>query len=105
LALRLGKAEGAAPLVKIVASGRPVALTNDTIGAPASQRQMTVTAIITVTATDGRSLFSGARSATADFTVNAQSLASQQATDDAMARASHLLADTIRLEILAALLK
>ena len=104
LALRLGKASGDVPLVTVRASQRAVALTNDTLTLPNSQRQMTVTATITVTA-KGKSLFSGTRSATADFTTDAQSLANQQATDDAAARAAHLLADTIRLEILAALMK
>lgn len=105
LALRLGKADGDVPLVTIATSQRATSLTNDTVNAPSSQRQMIVTASISVTSADGRSLFSGSRSATADFTTAAQPLASQQATDDAAARAAHLLADTIRLEILAALMK
>ena len=105
LALRLGKADGEVPLVKISASQSAAGLTNDTITKPTSQLQMIVTANITVTAADGRSLFSGTRSATADYTTDAQSLANQQAADDAAARAAHLLADTIRLEILAALMK
>jgi hypothetical protein len=105
LSLRLGKAEGQVPLVRISASQRHVSLTNNIVTAAKTQRQVTVTAKLTVTAADGRVLFSGSRSQTADYTNDAQALANQQAADSAARQAATLLADTLRLEIIAALAK
>jgi LPS-assembly lipoprotein len=105
LALRLGKssAAGQVPRVIVAASQRASDLTAESVGAPNNQNQMTVTAKITVTDASGLVVFSGTRSQTADYTTDAQPLATQQAADDAARRAALLLADTIRLEALAAL--
>jgi hypothetical protein len=103
LALRLGKAEGAVPLVRISASSSSRALTSDIVASPLNQRQVTVSATLTVTAPDGTVLFSGTRSQTADLTHGAQVLANEQATATAERQAAELLADTLRLEIIAAL--
>ncbi len=105
LALRLGKAEGKVPVVRVSASSRSAALTSDVVASPLDQRQVTVTATLTVTAPDGRVLFSGVRSQTADLTHGAQVLANEQATDAAERQAALLLADTLRLQIMAALAK
>jgi hypothetical protein len=104
LALRLGKAEaGKAPEVQITATQASKALTAGNIVSPNRQRQMVVTARIRLIGTDGKVLFSGSRSAAADYTTNASQLANQQAETEAAERAAKALADTIRLTLIAAL--
>lgn len=103
LALRLGNSSGAVPVVKISASREASALTSNLVKAPNSPRQMKVTAKVTVTDISGDVIFSGIRSQTADYTTDAQALSNQQAADDAARRAALLLAQTIRLEVIAAL--
>ncbi len=104
LMLRLGKPNGGpAPTVSVSVYRGGRALNNDTIWAPNNQKQMVVTSNISVTAADGRPLFSGSRSATADYTTDSQTLANQQAAEEAAVRGAHLLAETIRLEVMAAL--
>jgi hypothetical protein len=66
---------------------------------------MTVTASITLVDADGKVLFSGSRSQSADYNSGPQVLANNQAANDAQTRAAHLLADTIRLSVLGALSK
>lgn len=105
LALRLGKSSGAVPVVSVRASSRSSALTSGKISSPFAQRQMTVTARFTVTAPDGTVLFSGTRAQSADYTTSAQASANEQASDSAAANAARLLADTIRLQVYAALQK
>jgi hypothetical protein len=105
LSLRLGKSSGDVPLVKVSASSSSVALTSDLVTSPLDQRQVTVTATVTVTAPDGTVIHSATRSQTADITHGAQVLANQQATDTGARQAALLLADTLRLEIIAALAK
>lgn len=106
LALKLGKGEGSVPTVAISASSGSAALTSDLIKSPTSQRrQMTVSARLTVTAADGTVLFSGSRSQTADYTTDPQALSNQQAAATAERQAAQLLADTLRLQIIAALAK
>jgi hypothetical protein len=105
LALRLGKAGGNVPLVRISARSGAANLTNNTIASPTTPKTMTVSATVTVTAPDGTVLFSGVRSQTADYTSDAQALSNQQASAAAERQAALLLADTLRLQILAALAK
>jgi hypothetical protein len=105
LALRLGKASGNVPLVRISARASAANLTSNTIASPTTPKMTTVTATLTVTAPDGAVLFSGVRSQTADFTSDAQALSNQQASAAAERQAALLLADTLRLQILAALAK
>ena len=105
LALRLGKSQGAVPLVKVSASSSATALNSDLIASPLDQRQVTVTATVTVTAPDGSVILSATRSQSADVTHGAQVLANQQANDSGERQAALLLADTLRLEIIAALAK
>ena len=105
LALRLGKSAGNVPLVKVSASSAPSALNSDLVVSPLDQRQVTVTATVTVTAPDGTVIHSATRSQTADVTHGAQVLANQQANDAGARQAALLLADTLRLEIIAALAK
>ncbi|MEP7240918.1 MAG: LPS assembly lipoprotein LptE [Devosia sp.] len=104
LALRLGKASGPAPTLDVDVTQASRDLTaNDTLTLPATQQQMVVTAKIRLTDLNGKTLFSGSRSASADYTANSQGFASREAADDAARRAAKSLADTIRLTILGAL--
>lgn len=104
LALKLGKSPGG-PLVTVTTSQAPRPLTSQTKVVANQPYQVVVTAVITVIAEDGRMLFSGTRSQSADYTQGPQVLANQQAAQNAAENAAHLLADTIRLAILGALAK
>ena len=101
LALKLGKSGGDVPVVTVSVSEGARSLGGTT--SPHSQNQMVVTAFITVVASDGEVLFSGSRSQSADYTTGAQVGANERAAQDASLRAARLLADTIRLQILATL--
>ena len=103
LALRIPRGGVGDPKLTVSASQSGASLTHDIASPPQSQKQMTVSATITLTDTDGKVLFSGRRSATADYTTDAQILANRAAAEDAAARAAHLLAETIRLTVLGAL--
>jgi hypothetical protein len=104
LALRLGKsARTDAPLVTVDVTQDSRALTSGTITSPNRQRQMVVTAAITLTTPTGETLFKGDRSAAADYTTNSQALANQAAETEAAERAARALAETIRLTLIAAL--
>jgi hypothetical protein len=104
LALRLGKSGGdGAPTVTISAWSGNDTLTNNTIPSPTTPRTVTVSASLTVTASDGTVLFSGVRSQTADLTHGWQTLANQQANATAERQAALLLSDTLRLQVLSVL--
>ena len=106
LALRLGNQAGkSAPEVSITVTERHADLTNNTVTAATTQKQVTVTAKLSVTNAKGKVIFSGSRSQTADYTTDAQALANQQAAYTAARQAALLLSDTLRLEIIAALSK
>ncbi|MEQ1900100.1 MAG: LPS assembly lipoprotein LptE [Devosia sp.] len=104
LALRLGKSDSAgAPLVAVVARQSTRTLTKGTAISPNEQRQMTVTADVTLTAPDGKVLFAGTRAASADYTTDPQALSNQAAETEAAERAAKALAETLRLTLIAAL--
>jgi hypothetical protein len=107
LALRLGKATPGAEAPKLYVALRLSSkyLTSNTVGAYDKPRRMTVTARITLIGADGKSLFRGFRSESADFTTSQQVLGTDQAAADAAERASHALADGIRLTVLGLLAK
>ncbi|MEO6013474.1 MAG: LPS assembly lipoprotein LptE [Devosia sp.] len=105
LSLRFRKGGEDAPLVRVSASAAARALTNNIVTRPGDHNQMVVTATVTVTDSDGASLLSVTRTASADYTTSAQSLANQQTDETVSLQAAHLVADTLRLEILAALSK
>ena len=106
LALKLGKAQGSAvPTVKVSAWRGSADLTRDTVSSPFSERVVTVSAALTITAPDGTVLFSGVRSQTADVRSGAQSLANEETSRAGDRQAALLLADTLRLQILATLSK
>jgi hypothetical protein len=107
LALRLGKAEagGSVPTVAVSAWVGQPGLTNNTVPSPTNAAEAIVTAQLTVTAPDGTVLFSGQRSQSADFTRGGQALTNRQAEDSASRQAALLLADTLRLQVIAAISK
>ncbi|HZY69098.1 MAG TPA: LPS assembly lipoprotein LptE [Devosia sp.] len=105
LSLRLGKGVGDVPLVTVSASTRTHELTEQPVSSPVRARQVIVSANISVTAPDGTALFSGTRSQSADYNTDSQALSNEAALDAAAQQAARLLADTIRLEVIAALAK
>ena len=105
LALRLPRGGAGDPKLTIDTGSSGSSLTNDLVTSAQSQKRMTVSAAITLTDADGNVLFSGSRSATADYTTDSQILSNRAAADDAVERAAHLLAESIRLTVLGALAK
>ena len=106
LALKLGKAEGGAtPTLYIAAYPGAAGLTSGVVVSPKSEAQATVTANIQLVASDGQVLFSGSRSQTADYTNGPQAFANEETFANATEQAAHLLADTIRLQVLAMLIE
>jgi hypothetical protein len=108
LALKLGKGgdgNDAIPTVTVQAWSGNDGLTNNTVSTPFNQRIVTVYAQLTVTAPDGAVLFSGQRSETSDLGHDWQTLANQQASDTAQKQAALLLANTLKLQVMAALSK
>ena len=105
LRLRFTKGGDDAPLVKVSASASGRSLTEGTISTPLSQNEAIVAATVTVTSVDGETLLSTTRTATADYTTSSQAFANQEAATDAQRRAAKLVADTLRLDIYAALSK
>ena len=103
LKLRFVKGGPDAPLVTISASPTSRALTQGTITTPATQNEAIVAATVTVTSADGDTLLSVTRTSTADYTTSPQAFANQEAPEEAQRRAAKLVADTLRLEIYAAL--
>jgi hypothetical protein len=105
LALRLPRGGAGNPRLVVSTGQYSRDLTHNLVTTAQSQKQMVVTASVTLTAPDGKVLFQGTRSATADYTTDPQIISTQAASADAAARAAHQLADTIRLAILGALAK
>jgi hypothetical protein len=110
LALKLGKSQSPeAATVYVSTSATRRQLTSQTIVNPRLQYQAVVTAVITVTSADGKVLFQGSRSTSADFTTGgtgvSQAFSNSAAFADASERGATALADTIRLEVLQALAK
>src|SRR5262249_46303521 len=88
LALKLGKATGNAPTLTITTTSFARDLTVESSAQaatmPALQKEMEVSADIKLTDVDGKVIFSGMRSATADYTINSQGLANDAAASDAI---------------------
>ena len=104
LALKLGKSAGG-PLVTVTTSQAARPLTSQITVVANQPYQVVVTGVVRVVGEDGRVLYSGTLSQSADYTQGPQVLANQQAAQNAAENAAHLLADTIRLAILGALAK
>ena len=106
LALHFTRAKGPnLPKLSVTAGAGGAQLTDTQNVVNTAQRPdvMTLTASITLVDADGKVLFSGSRSQSADYNSGPQVLANNQAAVDAQTRAAHLLADTIRLSVLGAL--
>jgi hypothetical protein len=106
LALKLGKSDSPdAPMVTVgVTAVLPVTDTT-TVTTTVAASQVTVTAIVSVVGADGKSLFQGSRSVVEDFVKGNQAFANQQAAKGAAERGARELSETIRLQVIAALLK
>lgn len=97
LKLRFARGGPDAPLVRVTAGqhGRSVPGVSEVV----------VTATLTVTDATGVKLAGVTRSAGAAYTSSSQAFANQEASEDAAGRAARQVADTLRLEVLAALSK
>ena len=106
LALKLGKSDAPdAPMVTVgVTAVLPVTDTT-TVTTTVAASQVTVNAIVSVVSADGKPLFQGSRSVVEDFVKGNQAFANQQAAKDAAERGARELSETIRLQVIAALLK
>ncbi len=104
LSLRLGHRAGG-PTLSVVTTTRIDSLTSDIVSSAQSQKQLILSAMITLKDVNGAVLFTGQRIASADFTTGLQISANKQAQEDAGERAAHSLADTIRLTVLGTLSK
>ena len=105
LILRLGSSSDPdAPLVTITAVEGSRGLTRTGTTKPSQQKELTVSATFSIVA-DGKIVAEGSRRAIASYATSGQVLADEAASKDAAERASHEVAETIRLSILAALAK
>lgn len=105
LKLRFLKGGDDAPMVTVSASAGGRGLTNNTTAPPTVQNEMIVSATVTIVNADGEVLGSATRTATADYTTSPQAFANQEAPEHAARQAAKLVADSLRLEIYAALNK
>lgn len=107
LKLRLGKADPgvAAPVLKVSTTQGAGFTTDDTVTSANSEKQISVTAKISLVDTTGATVFSASRTQTAEYTTGNSALANQRAAQKAAEDAALLLADTIRLSVLGALLR
>jgi hypothetical protein len=103
LRLRFANVAGAAPSLSVSTVVTSTALTSQVVTTAQVPYQVKVTAAVRLTDADGKPLYSGSLSQTADYNAGPQVLANNAALDDATKRAAHLLADTIRLTVLGAL--
>jgi LPS-assembly lipoprotein len=108
LALRLGASTSpSASLVNVsvATSGATEALSGSPN--PNTLRSLTVTAQMTVSPADGSATepITLTRSATAQYTTNAQALAAQEARNEAEERAARAVAESLRLAYLASLVR
>lgn len=102
--LRFGRtADARAPRLVVTARASDRELTSTSVVKPVTQKQVTVTASATLTAPDGKVVFSGSRTATAQYTAGPQVLAETEAEIEASERAAKEAAEGLRLAILGAL--
>jgi hypothetical protein len=102
--LRFGRTQDPdAPRLTVSTTSAGRALTTTSVTKPATQYQMTVHVTAVLTTPDGRTVFSGSRSATAQYVGVGQVLADTEATNEASERAAKEAAEGLRLAILGAL--
>jgi hypothetical protein len=100
LALRLGRNDAdSSPLIRIIVQSSNAALTRTNVAKPATSRQATVTVNYTLVV-DGRSVASGSRRASAQYTTSGQVMANDAALRDASERAAREAGELVRLAIL-----
>jgi LPS-assembly lipoprotein len=103
LMLRLGSSDDAdAPRLRVVAEASNRKLTRTGTTRPVTHHEATVEADYTVLL-DDEVVLSGSRRASASYTTSDQVLADDAALKDALERAAHEVAETIRLSILGSL--
>ncbi len=101
LLLRLGVSKAAAaPLVTITTSSETRGLTRSDVERPNEQREVVLSAHITITSAAGKVVFDTIRTAAAIYTTDGQALADSEALKGAQRQAATELADTVRLTIL-----
>lgn len=104
LTLKLGPAATEGPRVEVSLAERTADLTSDELtSVPRDANQVTVTARIAVYDADGKQVFAGTRSQSADYTTGASVLPNNEARRSAGEKAVRLLADSVRLTVLGAL--
>jgi hypothetical protein len=102
LFLRLGVSKAsAAPLVTVTTTTSKADLTKSDVVRPNDQKQVTVSAHITITSAIGKVVFDTIRTAAAPYTTDGQSLADAEALKSAERQAATELAETVRLTIIA----
>lgn len=103
--LRFGRSAdaAAAPRLEVTAKAGARGLTMTDVSKAATQYAATVTVTATLTAPDGRVVFTGSRTATAQYTTVGQVLTDTEARDEAEERAAKEAAEGLRLAILGAL--
>lgn len=101
LNLRLGVSRSsAAPLVEVTTSSTTSDLTKSDVLRPNEQRQLVLSAHITITSAAGKVVFDTVRTAATDYTTDGQGLADTEAKKNAERQAAAELAETVRLTIL-----
>lgn len=102
--LRFGRSDGEqAPRLEVTTATYARGLTMTGVSKPATQFATTVTVRAILTAPDGRVVFTGSRTATAQYATVGQVLADTEARDEAEERAAKEAAEALRLAILGAL--
>ena len=102
--LRFGRTDNPdAPQLTVSTTSAGRGLTTTSVTKPATQYQVTVTATAVVTTADGERVFSGSRSATAQYVSVGQVLADTEASNEAAERAAKEAAEGLRLAVLGAL--
>lgn len=105
LRLRLGPNSTSPDAVKvtIATSNSARLLTKSNVSRPSTAYEMVVAANVKIVAPDGKVLFSGQRTASANYQIVSQVLADTAAAQDATERAGRALAESVRLTIISVL--
>lgn len=102
--LRFGRSQNSdAPRLTVSTTSAERGLTTTSVVKPVKQYEVTVTVTAVVTSADGRTVFSGSRTAAAQYTGGIQVLAETEASIEAAERAAKEAAEGLRLAILGAL--
>jgi hypothetical protein len=105
LALKLGKSTGDVPVVTISAAATLPTTDTSTATLNVAAGQVTVRAFVSVVGPDGKMIVQNNRSVVENFVNGGQAFSNQEAANEASERGAKELAESIRLEILGALVK